>query len=76
MATIESSATGPATAEQVPELHAGDRLTRAEFERRYAAMPQVEKNMAHVMAVLQQGLASAEHAQFVGRLAAAPGPAT
>jgi Uma2 family endonuclease len=27
----------------VPELCAGDRLTRAEFERRYEAMPQVKK---------------------------------
>ncbi len=33
---------GPMT-EDVPELHAGDRLTRAEFERRYAAMPRVKK---------------------------------
>ncbi len=31
------------TAEHVPELHAGDRLTRAEFERRYEAMPHVNK---------------------------------
>lgn len=33
---------GPATGE-VPELCAGDRLTRAEFERRYAAMPHCQK---------------------------------
>lgn len=31
------------TARQVPELRAGDRLTRAEFERRYAAMPYLQK---------------------------------
>lgn len=29
--------------QRAPELHAGDRLTRAEFERRYSAMPQVKK---------------------------------
>ena len=32
-----------ATTERVPELCAGDRLTRTEFERRYAAMPHVNK---------------------------------
>jgi Uma2 family endonuclease len=31
------------TSDHVPELRAGDRLTRAEFERRYAAMPHVKK---------------------------------
>jgi Uma2 family endonuclease len=31
------------SADQVPELRAGDRLSRAEFERRYAAMPQIKK---------------------------------
>lgn len=30
-------------AERVPELVAGDRLTREEFERRYAAMPRLKK---------------------------------
>lgn len=43
MATVESDAMGPATTEQVPELRAGDRLTRTEFERRYSAMPEVKK---------------------------------
>jgi Uma2 family endonuclease len=28
---------------RIPELHTGDRLTRAEFERRYSAMPNVKK---------------------------------
>jgi len=43
MATTQ---TGPAEAPStmhVPELRAGDRLTRAEFERRYEAMPHVKK---------------------------------
>jgi len=34
---------GHAPSERVPELVAGDRLTRDEFERRYAAMPGLEK---------------------------------
>lgn len=32
-----------ATTKRVPELRAGDRLTRAEFERRYEHMPQLKK---------------------------------
>jgi hypothetical protein len=28
---------------KLPPLESGDRLTRAEFERRYAAMPHVKK---------------------------------
>ena len=46
MATVELSVVKPAsltTVGQVPELCAGDRLTRAEFERRYWAMPNVKK---------------------------------
>src|SRR6186713_1233172 len=31
------------TAEQIPPLENGDRLTRAEFERRYEAMPGLKK---------------------------------
>lgn len=34
---------GPAAVANVPPLYAGDRLTRAEFERRYSAMPEVKK---------------------------------
>ena len=30
----------------VPELENGDRLTRAEFERRYEAMPRLEESRA------------------------------
>jgi Uma2 family endonuclease len=46
MATVESGAVkppGPATVSQVPQLSTGDHLTRAEFERRYAARPNVKK---------------------------------
>ena len=35
--------TRPATGRGVPPLESGDRLTRAEFERRYEAMPDVKK---------------------------------
>jgi Uma2 family endonuclease len=46
MATVESSAVNPqgmTLVGQVPELCAGDRLTRTEFERRYSAMPNLKK---------------------------------
>jgi Uma2 family endonuclease len=46
MATVESSVVEPAgltAIPRIPELRAGDRLTRPEFERRYAAMPNVKK---------------------------------
>jgi Uma2 family endonuclease len=38
-----TSATMTAPGQRVPELCAGDRLTRDEFERRYAAMPHCKK---------------------------------
>ena len=45
MATVESSAVKAVSVPvpKVPALCAGDRLTRAEFERRYSAMPDVKK---------------------------------
>ncbi len=43
MATIQTSTAEWPLPERVPELRAGDRLSRAEFERRYAAMPHVKK---------------------------------
>lgn len=46
MATVESDvvfSSTPVVAEEFPELCAGDRLTRAEFERRYSAMLHVKK---------------------------------
>lgn len=35
--------TTPGSSGHLPELQAGDRLTRAEFERRYDAMPYLKK---------------------------------
>jgi Uma2 family endonuclease len=44
MSTVEHQRpVGPVTIPAVPPLRPGDRLTRAEFERRYAAMPDVKK---------------------------------
>lgn len=40
-ATVPRQETRPA--KRIPPLQAGDRLTRAEFERRYRSMPQVNK---------------------------------
>jgi Uma2 family endonuclease len=43
MATIETSTVDSSLPRRAPELRAGDRLTRPEFERRYEAMPHVKK---------------------------------
>jgi Uma2 family endonuclease len=43
VAPIQSPPPRPDPAKLVPPLETGDRLTRAEFERRYSAMPQVKK---------------------------------
>jgi Uma2 family endonuclease len=43
MSTVLTRTTSPSADATVPELQAGDRLTRAEFERRYAAMPHLKK---------------------------------
>ena len=72
MATVESSVAKTASATligQLPALLMGDRLTRAEFERRFSALPNIRK----VLAVLQEGLASPQHANFVAKLHDASG---
>jgi Uma2 family endonuclease len=43
MAVTDASALQPAATETIPPLENGDRLTRAEFERRYDAMPHLKK---------------------------------
>jgi len=43
MSTISKPAPTRHPVELVPELENGDRLTRAEFERRYDAMPDLKK---------------------------------
>ncbi len=43
MATVEFEAVTSVFVQSAPSLYAGDRLSRAEFERRYSAMPEVKK---------------------------------
>lgn len=42
-ATVRPTQVPPATTKILRPLESGDRLPRAEFERRYAAMPDVKK---------------------------------
>jgi hypothetical protein len=60
-------------------LETGGHLSREEFERRYAAMPDLKKAEliegvvympARVLSVVQQGIAAESHQQFVEALAA------
>jgi hypothetical protein len=55
---VESSANG-----QIPPLENGDRLTRPEFERRYAAMPHVKKAELIEGVVYMPSPVSNDHAQ-------------
>ncbi len=43
MSTVETTATPLGDEREIPPLAAGDRLSRAEFERRYSAMPNLKK---------------------------------
>ena len=52
----------PIAQELRPILESGDRLSRAEFERRYERSSHIKKAE---LAVLQQGIESQEHRQFV-----------
>jgi Uma2 family endonuclease len=62
MAIVDHGATAPATVARVPELRAGDRLTRAEFERRYAAMPEVKKaELIEGVVYMPSPVSQAEH---------------
>jgi Uma2 family endonuclease len=59
--------------EQVPELENGDRLTRAEFERRYEAMPQLKKaelieGVVYMPSPVRHRRHSLPHSCFVGWL--------
>ncbi len=67
---------------KLPPLESGDRLTRHEFERRYAAMPQIKKaelieGVAYVASPVRIKNHGRPHAQIVGWLltytAATPG---
>lgn len=52
----------------IPALHSGDRLTRAEFERRYHAMPQTKKAELIEGTVYMPSPVSKAHADIHGRM--------
>src|SRR5262245_450770 len=57
----------------VPELHPGDRLTVAEFERRYEAMPELKKaelieGVVYMSSAVRFDQHGDQHFQFVGWL--------
>lgn len=65
--------TFPRTPLTVPPLENGDRLSRAKFERRYAAMPQMKKaelieRVVHVAAALHFGSHAEPHSFMMARL--------
>ncbi len=72
----------PKPVEQIPELVAGDRLTRDEFERRYSAMPHLKKaelieGVAYVPSPVRQAAHGGPHGRLITWLgvytAATPG---
>lgn len=74
MATVLSPAIPSPTSDRVPELRAGDRLTRAEFERRYAAMLHVKKaelieGVVYMPSPVSQGEHGGPHFDLIGWLA-------
>jgi len=75
VASVQNSNVEAPAAEGVPALCAGDRLTRAEFERRYAAMPYVKKaelieGVVYMPSPVSQGRHAGPHFRLVGWLAA------
>ncbi len=65
MATVESGVVRAASLPlvgRIPELCAGDRLTRPEFERRYSAMPNIKKAELIEGVVYMPSLVSDDHA--------------
>jgi hypothetical protein len=59
----QPSSVGAAAKERIPPLENGDRLTRAEFERRYTAMPHVKKAELIEGVVYMPSPVSNEHAE-------------
>ncbi len=64
---------GAPSSERIPPLEAGDRLTRAEFERRYEAMPQLAKaelieGFVHMPSPVRFRHHGRPHARLVGWL--------
>src|SRR3954464_1480169 len=84
MSAIESSPITRPVSRPIPPLENGDRLTRAEFERRYAAMPQVKKaelieGVVYMPSPVRVRRHAEPHAELIGWLyyykAATPGVA-
>jgi Uma2 family endonuclease len=64
---VEKSATKAQTTTTVLPLESGDRLTRAEFERRYDAMPHIKKaELIEGVVYVPSPVRSASHAQRHG----------
>lgn len=74
MATaLKSAPAPPAETLPIPELENGDRLSRAEFERRYHAMPELKKaelveGIVYMASPVRHPLHSHPHAKLVGWL--------
>jgi hypothetical protein len=74
MSTITRSGHGTQPPEFIPPLEPGDRLSRAEFERRYEAMPELRKaelieGVVYMPSPVRFRRHSNPHAHFVGWLA-------
>lgn len=64
MATItEKTTEDHAGAEGLPPLASGDRLTRVEFEQRYAAMPGVRAELVEGVVYMQAAIRHSQHGQ-------------
>jgi Uma2 family endonuclease len=70
---VSPKTTEPAGERSLPPLHNGDHLTRAEFERRYAAYPHVKKaelieGVVHMPSPVHHEKHSKPHSRIVGWL--------
>src|SRR5580698_815007 len=61
VSTSSASAIAYVAEQAIPRLEAGDRMSRVEFERRYAAMPHLKKAELIEGAVYMQAAVSAGH---------------
>ena len=66
--TAETSNSSVSNHRSMPVLHSGDRLTRAEFERRYHAMPQTKKAERIEGVVYMPSPVSKAHAEIHSRM--------